>query len=162
MYLCLTELFEIELFRYLIKLFWYLAVCINKNYTYSKLNCLKFNLALNDSKGAGCSKLIRGCVQLRSYDICSDFNAKLQNILDKIRIINRRDWLHEQLLIFHKTLFMPEPESGHRSIVKWDWSTSSDGKIPVLECRLTFYCHYPQFHFDPNRKYLLGSHQWRW
>ena len=40
-YLRLTELFEIELF-------WRLTV--NKSYTYTKLNCLKINSALNDPK----------------------------------------------------------------------------------------------------------------
>ena len=41
-YLCYTELFEIELI-------WHLTVC-KQNYTATQLNCLKFNLVLNDPK----------------------------------------------------------------------------------------------------------------
>ena len=40
--LCLTEVFEIELF-------WHLTIW-KKNYSYIKLNCLKFNSVLNDPK----------------------------------------------------------------------------------------------------------------
>ena len=43
-YLCQTDGLEIELFWYLTKLF------LNSNYTYIKLNGLKFNSALDDLK----------------------------------------------------------------------------------------------------------------
>ena len=49
MYLRSTELFEIELFWYLTELFWHLTFC-DQNYTNTKLNCLKIDLALNDPK----------------------------------------------------------------------------------------------------------------
>ena len=116
-------MFEIELFWHLTELFWDLTLCKQKNYTNTKVNCLKFNSMLNDPKGL----VSRKTSQRTTHWLCQTDSSLLhrgQN-LREIKFMHRisySKWLqnvHWTQCAFNNPLAGTECDTGSKFKVKF-------------------------------------------